>query len=139
MQHVNVLRGEYYTVCDIACIVSIVIFLFVCRKSASCTHVSALLHGLIEITPGSFPCGGNVQETEEEESVPVTSQLCQWKIPQKRKDSTQILMKTPFKKYDYSKQIKKRIRLLDTFDPRPMEFRGTASERRRTTVCFTLV
>ena len=91
--------------------------------------MSALLHGLIEITRGSFPCGGNVQETEEEESVPVTLQLCQWKIPQKRKDSTQILMKTPFKKYDYSKPIKKRIRLLDTFDPRPMEFRGTASER----------
>ena len=31
--------------------------LFCFRKSASCTHVSALLHGLIEITPGSLGRG----------------------------------------------------------------------------------
>ena len=34
-----------------------------------------------------------------------------------------------FEKHDYSKQEKRRIQLVDNYDPRPPEFRGTASER----------
>ena len=33
-----------------------------------------------------------------------------------------------FKKHDYSKPMKRRIQLLENFDPRPPELRGNAAE-----------
>ena len=64
---------------------------YVGRKSASCTHVSAVLHALAALTPASFqlratlPCAN---DSDDEESTPVTSLPCQWKPPKKRKEST---------------------------------------------------
>lgn len=39
------------------------------------------------------------------------------------------MMESMFQKHDYSKPVKKQIKPLDEFDPRPTEFRGTASDR----------
>ena len=52
-------------------------FLWLCRKSATCTHVSALLHALVAMTPTPFnpSCSGD----SEVEDLPVTSYPCQWK------------------------------------------------------------
>ena len=55
------------------------------RKSASCTHVSALLHGLLSISPRN--CNSRSEDTEEDDTLPCTSYLCQWKPPRKRKES----------------------------------------------------
>ena len=61
--------------------------------------------------------------------MPVTSQLYQWKVPRKRKESTVTIMESVFQKHDYNKPEKKQAKLLDDHDPRPSEYRGTASER----------
>ena len=49
------------------------------RTSASCTHVSAILHALVSINPASLTSLAlhNVDENEvQEDTVPVTSKLC---------------------------------------------------------------
>ena len=65
----------------------------------------------------------------EEEILPVTSYLCQWKIPKSRKESTTPISEAVFVKHQYSKPNKRKIQSVEEFDPRPPEFRGTASER----------
>ena len=98
-------------------------------KSASCTHVSAVLHALVAMTSKqlhtlslpSIPALG-----DEETGLPVTSTLCQWKIPKKRKESTLEMSKAVFEKHDYEKPKKRRVSLTEDFDPRPVEYRGTA-------------
>ena len=45
-------------------------------------HVSALLHALVAISSRN-PLTGCSNEIDDEEPVPVTSQLCQWKVPRK--------------------------------------------------------
>lgn len=97
-------------------------------ESASCTHISALLHALTGLAPSTLSLG--IQETDdEEETVPVTSQLCKWNVPQKRKDSAMPMSTSVFEKHDYSKPVKHRLKSLHDFDPRPPEFRGTATSR----------
>ena len=59
--------------------------------------------------------------------MPVTSFLCQWKVPKKRKDSVQPMSTASFEKHDYQKQKKKKVSLIEEFDPRPVECRGTAT------------
>ena len=54
------------------------------RKSASCTHISALLHELAVLTSIPFPVASSVPDDEDAESVSVTSLPCQWKPPRKR-------------------------------------------------------
>ena len=65
----------------------------------------------------------------EEEVLPVTSYLCQWKVPKSRKDSTTPMSEAVFVKHQYSKPKKRKIQSVEEFDPRPPEFRGTASKR----------
>ena len=80
------------------------------RKSASCTHVSAVLHALANLNPPSFWLKPNVDVTirEEEEEMPCTSVACQWGIPsKKRKDSSIEISSVVFEKHDYSKPVKK--------------------------------
>ena len=100
-------------------------------ESASCTHISALLHALAGLAPSTFSLGvqGGSTDDDEEETVPVTSQLCKWNVPQKRKDSAMPMSKVVFEKHDYSKPNKRRFKSFDDFDPRPPEFRGTAASR----------
>ena len=66
---------------------------------------------------------------EEEETLPVTSHLCKWNAPRKRKESMIPMSEAVFQKHDYSKPMKQSFKLLEDFDPRPVECRGTASSR----------
>ena len=63
---------------------------------------------------------------EQEQPLPVTSYMCQWKVPKSRKESTIPMSEAVFQKYEYSKQRKQPV---EDFDPRPPEFRGTSSDR----------
>ena len=90
-----------------------------------------LLHALVAMTPTEFQLnldepqvGGNA----DEETVPVTSQLCQWKRPKKRKESNLRMSDAKFERHDYSRSTKRQIVPVEDFDPRPQEFRGTAGE-----------
>jgi hypothetical protein len=57
-------------------------------KSASCTHVSALLHVLVSFTPLGLEHTLNNEMVSEETVQPVTSYLCQWNAPRKQKGAT---------------------------------------------------
>jgi len=99
--------------------------------SASCTHVSALLHALTALTPSSFqphPKLPTIQDTQTE-PVPVTSLPCKWKAPKAKKDSTLPIASTAFEKHDYQRPVKRKISLIEDFDPRPSEYRGQIQTR----------
>ena len=103
---------------------------FFYRKSASCTHVSAVLHALVAMTTAGFKPQSTTVQTiladDEEEVMPVTSYLCQWKVPKKRKESNLPMSAAVFEKHDFQKQRKRRISPTEDFDPRPVECRGNA-------------
>jgi len=83
---------------------------YLCRKSASCTHVSAVLHALVALTTTGFQLQPALPSTslpdEEDAIMPVTSYLCQWKVPKKRKESNLPMSATVFEKHDYHEQKK---------------------------------
>ena len=105
-----------------------------CRKSASCTHVSALLHALMSLTAPQFQLQQSELESHDvlhscdEETVPVTSRPCQWKAPKKRKESTMAMSEASFIKHEYGREKKTTVEPLENFDLRPVDFRGSASE-----------
>ena len=108
-----------------------------CRMmSASCTHVSALLHALAALRSTSFQLQPNLPstsltETEATETEPtsVTSLPCQWKAPKTKKDSTLQIASTSFEQHEYRKPVKRKIKLLEDIDPRPPQFRGQIQSR----------
>lgn len=65
----------------------------------------------------------------DEEAVPVTSLPCQWKPPRKRKESNMAMSEVSFIKHDYGREKKRALELLEDFDPRPNQFRGSARDR----------
>ena len=101
-------------------------YICIFRKSASCTHVSALLHALASMTSPQF----QLQPSEplhilpDDDETPVTSLPCQWKAPKQRKDSTLQIAEATFEKHVYGSTKKRKINLLNDFDPRPEKFRG---------------
>ena len=96
--------------------------------SASCTHVSALLHTLAALNSSTFQLNPNLPSIgdPEEEQTPVTSLPCQWKPPKARKDSMLPISSTS---PDYQKPNKQPINSLEDFDPRPPKFRGKIKDR----------
>ena len=95
---------------------------YIRRQSASCTRVSAVLHALTGLNPTSFRLQPNLPTVTSEddiEDVPVISLPCQWKPPKRRKEST-VPMSEP---------VKRKIKSVEDFDPRPPEFRGSAASR----------
>jgi len=62
-----------------------------------------------------------------EDDTPVTSLPCQWKPPKKRKESTLPIEQAQFEKHTYGKMKKRKLALLNNFDPRPAQYRGTAA------------
>ena len=105
---------------------------YFCRKSASCTHVSAVLYALANLNPPSFRLKPNVDVTigEEEEEMPFTSVPHNGGISsKKRKDGSIEISSTVFEKHDYSKPIKKRVKLIEDFGPRPPECIGTVQSQ----------
>lgn len=69
---------------------------------------------------------GSALPTCEENDMPVTSYLCQWKVPKKRKESNICMSTAVFEKHDYQKTKKRKVRHIEDFDPRPAECRNTA-------------
>lgn len=99
----------------------------ICRLSACCTHVSALLHALTALCPTSFtPYGEESSLDDEEAAVPVTSLACQWKPPRKRKETSAKISDVQFEKHVYGRAKKRVLKKLQDFDPRPERYRGTA-------------
>ena len=81
------------------------------------------------MTPVSFqlkPQG--VPTLTLEDNLPVTSYSCQWKAPRKRKESNLPIAEATFEKHMYGKQRKRSFQAIEDFDPRPAEYRGTASQ-----------
>ena len=81
------------------------------RLSASCTHVSGLLHALAALAPTQFPpssaTGSSVSTEESEETLPVTSYPCQWKAPRKRKQSNLKMADATFEKHVYGRAARR--------------------------------
>ena len=85
------------------------LFIYFYRKSASCTHVSAVLHCLASLNPASFQLRPNLPPAHvvgDDDTTPVTSLPCQWKRPKKQKESTLQVSKATFEKHDYAKPMK---------------------------------
>ena len=97
-------------------------------QSASCTHISALLHALSAVNP-RVPTIPHISDSAVEDEIPCTSLPCQWKPPRKRKESTLRISDATFEKHDYAKPVKRKISPVENFDPRPEKFRGVASSR----------
>lgn len=85
-----------------------------------------LLHALAAIAPTQFPETSTVVGENTTETLPITSYPCQWKPPQKRKESHLKMSEVNFEKHVYGKRKKVILSNLEDFDPRPAEFRGTA-------------
>ena len=91
--------------------------------------MSALLHPLSAFhAPSAFEPSIQRVDSDDEESLPCTSQPCHWKPPQKCKESVLRLSDATFVKHDYAKPEKKKIKQVEDFDPRPDSFQGTASK-----------
>jgi len=99
------------------------------RKSARCTHILALLHALVSLTASQFqlrPTGvPEVLLGAGDGIVPVTFQACRWKQPR----SITSLAEAAFEKHVYGEEKKRKLKPLEDFDPRPVEFRGTVHTR----------
>lgn len=93
------------------------------RLSASCVHVSALLHALVAIKPCNVH-GDSSSGDSQDEATPCTSALCVWNVPKKRKVSALKMSEATFKKYEFGKQKKYNMIEMETFDPRPEKYRG---------------
>ena len=90
----------------------------------TCTHVSALLHALVAMTPSHLKSGHSRCDVDEDLSV--TSYPCQWKEPRKRKQSNLKISDAKVEKHMYGKQRKLNLSPLEEFDPRPHKYQGTA-------------
>ena len=97
-----------------------------CSLSASCVHISGLLHALVAMNPNKSAAGPGDIGTDEEEAVPVTSRLCEWKQPCKQKENSLKMAEASFKKQVYGNAPKQKFVSLADFDPRPPQYRGNA-------------
>ena len=98
-----------------------------CRESASCTHVSGLLHALVTMSPKQISLA--TTPSTPEEPLPITSYACQWKQPRKRKESSLPVSDVTFTKHVYGRQVKHTLKPLKDFDSRPEEYHGTAPQQ----------
>ena len=67
-----------------------------------------------------------------DDETPVTSLPCQWKPPKQRKESTLPIAQARFEKHTFGKTKKRKYSLLEDFDPRPTQYRGTAKDHMPT-------
>ena len=90
--------------------------------SASCTHVSALLHALVAATFIEFTIRPTSLVSNLEEDLPVT--FANGKL---LKDTNSALRfaDSVFEKLVYGKVKKRQLEPLEDFDPRPDKFKGT--------------
>lgn len=97
------------------------------RLSASCTHVSALLHALSALRPMPFPSSASSSVGSKDIEL-VTSFLCMWKQPKKRKASNTKISDVDFEKYVRGRTKKYKYGKLEEFDPRPLQYRNTIKD-----------
>ena len=82
------------------------------------------------MTPVAFqlqPSGGPSTPVVCDKNLPVTSYACQWKPPRKRKQSNLAISEAKFVKHVYGKTSRRSFESIEDFDPRPVEYRSTAS------------
>ena len=89
--------------------------------------MSGLLHALEAMTKSVLWSRPSIEERDEEEVMPVTSYACQWNVPKKRKESSLPFSEAKFTKHVYGKDNRRSLKDIEGFDPRPMEYRGTAN------------
>ena len=104
------------------------LILYLCRNSASCTHISGLLHALVAMSPPEIDTAPSAAFDNESsaDDLPVTSFTCKWNVPRKRKESSAELDDGSFQKHVYGRERKHTLRSLSDFDPRPTGNQGTA-------------
>ena len=101
------------------------------RQSASCTHVSALLHSLVAMTSKNcqvhpeLPTSALV-DRDIEWFTPLTSVLSSWNVPRSRKESNLQMSEAVFDKHVYQRSTKRKRKQVGDFDPRPEDYRGNA-------------
>ena len=120
--------------CSWVCCTSYILlfyYLFSPSKSASCTHVSALLHALASL---SSPVNQQHIDVSSDEEAPlhITSYLCKWNAPSKRKESRLPIVEAVFQKHVYGRQRKHELKSMEDFDPRPVDQRGQSKEHLKT-------
>ena len=71
-----------------------------------CNHLAATLFA-IEDQWNNLPCDTNSAVSQQQVTVPCTSQPCQWNLPNKRKLNTEPIQSLKFQKHDYGKKEKK--------------------------------
>ena len=100
------------------------------RQSASCTHVSALLHSLVATTSKNCQVHSELPtlalvDGDIEWFTPLTSVLSSWNVSS-RKESNLQMSEAVFEKHDYQRSTKRRRKQIRDFDPRPEDYRGNA-------------
>ena len=89
--------------------------------------MSGLLHALVAMCPKQISLTTDISTPEE--PLPITSYSCQWKQPRKRKESSLPVSDITFNKHVYGRQVKHMLKPLKDFDPRPVEYQGTAPQQ----------
>ncbi|KAL5505774.1 hypothetical protein EMCRGX_G007270 [Ephydatia muelleri] len=102
-------EGDVATICSGKCDCA-------AGMSASCTHVSALLHALAALSSTSFQFQPNLPSTSSTETEATET------------EPTPIAS-TSFEQHEYRKPVKRKIKLLEDFDPQPPQFRGQIQSR----------
>ena len=95
--------------------------------------MSALLHALASLIVAHIQQVGDIPvPLDDGEALPITSYLCQWNAPRKRKESNMPISEAVFQKHVYGRQRKRELKPIEDFDPRPLELRGKSMEHLKT-------
>ena len=98
------------------------------RLSASCVHVSAILHALVSLNPSCQPNPSVVILLEVNESVPVTSLINSWKPLCKCKESVMMMMsELKFQKHMYGRLPKHQMSQLESYNSCPEKYLSIAN------------
>ena len=93
-------------------------------------HIGIAPCPCVSFTPPGFEHGlCSDALSDEETAVPVTSKLCQWNAPRKRKESNLPISEAAFRKHIYRRERKHNLKPLEDFDARPVDLRGDANDR----------
>ena len=85
-----------------------------------------MLHALASLSPSSTQATA-LPQLDDNETLPVTSYLCRWKEPSKRKSNMPV-SEAVFHKHVYGIERKYDRKPLEDFDPRPPNLRGKTEE-----------
>ena len=95
--------------------------------------MSALLYALVALKPSVQSCMPSGDDSDED-SLPVTSPLCQWKLPRKRKATAMQSSAAEFEKHEYGRTKVYNIQSLETFDRQPEDVLCVPLELRDSTI-----